>query len=258
MRDATNTGYVNLTRHDGNLVITTPQQVIDGLDIYGNVVIKAPFAILRRCIIRGGPPITQGQNALLSIVSAGAGGYVVEDCTLTPQYPNVRQNAIFTNQAGILQRLNISGTADGVVIYGNGVTLQDSYLHDFVSYPSDPAQGGKASHSDAIALQAGQGVTIRRNAISGGSNAAVIITQDAGVVGDLQLDDNDIDGGQVSVNVVTNGNPLSNIKMRRNHFGRAQTIAGGAIMANPKHCAPDITGSVWADTGQAITIKRGA
>ena len=82
MRDATNTGYITLTKHLGNLTITSPG-VYDGLDISGYVVVKAPNVTLRRCIVRGGPPVTQGGNAVISIVQ-GAAGFLVEDVTITP------------------------------------------------------------------------------------------------------------------------------------------------------------------------------
>lgn len=258
MRDASNTGYIPLVQHAGNLVIDQAATVIDGLDIHGYVTIKAPFVTIRRCIIRGGTPTTSGSNGLLNVVHTGAGGYLVEDVTLKPEHPNVRGDGIKVNQAGKFRRIDLSGTVDGIVMYGDGITVEDSYLHDFVQYATDPAQHNGPSHNDAIAVQAGRGITIRGNTIRGANNSAVIITQDAGTVGDLQLDDNDIDGGAASINIVTNGAPLSNIKMRRNRFGRGQRIPGAAIMRNPKHCQPDTTGSVWADTGEPIIPKLGA
>jgi hypothetical protein len=254
MRDASNTGYITLTKHQGNLTITSPG-IYDGLDISGYVVVKAPNVTLRRCIVRGGPPVTQGGNAVISIVQ-GAAGFLVEDVTITPAYPNDRLNGINVNQPGTIRRCNISGTVDGVMIYGNGVTIEDSYLHDFATLPTTTQRDGK-THNDAIQIQAGSGIVIRRNTIKGGSTSAIIITQDAGTVGDLTIDDNDIDGGSASINIVTNGLPLSNIKIRRNHFGRGQRLAGKAILANAKHCVPDITGSVWAATGEPITVSKG-
>ena len=68
-----NTGYITLTRHRGDLTITAPG-VYDGLDISGYVVIKAPNVTLRRCIVRGGQPITKGGNAVISINCKAAQG----------------------------------------------------------------------------------------------------------------------------------------------------------------------------------------
>lgn len=255
MRDATNTGYRVLTKHQGNLTVTTPGAVIDGLDIAGYLTIKAAGVTVRRCIVRGGPPATQGGNAVVSIVSGGA-GFLIEDVSIIPAYPNDRLNGINVNQPGMIRRADISGTVDGVMVYGNGLTIEDSYLHDFATLPTTTQRDG-VTHNDAIQIQAGSGIVIRRNTIKGGSTSAIIITQDAGTVGDLTIDDNDIDGGAASINIVTNGLPLSNIKIRRNHFGRGQRLAGKAILANAKHCVPDITGSVWADTGEPITVSKG-
>lgn len=256
-RDATNTGYRPLRRVDGDVTITTPNTVIEGIDLHGALTIKAKYCTVRGSILRGGKPITSGSNGILSIVEGGA-DYLVSDVTLLPEFPNVRQDGIKVNQPGIFRSIDLSGTADGMTIYGDGVTVEDSYLHHFVTYASDPAHGGGPSHSDAIAVQAGRWVTVRRSTIQGANNAAIIVTQDAGPVGDLVVDDCDIDGGAVSINVVTKGNTISGMKVTNSRFGRGQRVVGGAIMANPRHALIGVAGSVWADTKQPIAVMRGA
>lgn len=256
--DASNTGYLALKRWDGDLVITTPGQIVEGLDVHGNVVIKAPNVICRKSIFRGGKPITSGQQGILSIVHAVATNYLVEDITIVPEFPNVRQDGIKVNQAGIFRRINLSGTADGMTIYGSGVKLYDSWLHDFVTYSSDPAQAGGPSHSDAIMVQAGSGVRISGNSISGANNAAVIVTQDAGVTSDLTIENNFIDGGAVSVNV-TSGGPYKNlIRVQNNRFGRNQIkYPGGAIMHNSSYSDLVPVGNVYDDDGTPAKILKG-
>ena len=78
----------------------------------------------------------------MSIVQ-GAAGFLVEDVTITPAYPNDRLNGINVNQPGTIRRCNISGTVDGVMIYGNSVTIEDSYLHDFATLPTTTQADGK-------------------------------------------------------------------------------------------------------------------
>ena len=68
--------------------------------------------------------------------------------------------------------------------------------------------------------------------------------------GDLTIDDNDLDGGAVSINVVTNGLPLSNIKMRRNYFGRNQRLLAGRswrVHPTASRTSPDRSGPIPAN-----------
>lgn len=257
-RNAGNTGYVRLIQNLGSITITEPDTILDGLDIHGYVSIKAPNVTLKRCIIRGGAPATQGQNALLNITAANAGGYLVEDVTLVPDYPNVRQNGVYVNKAGRFRRIDLSGTVDGIVAYGNGVEVLDSYLHDFVTYPSDPAQGGKPSHSDGIQVQAGQGVTIRGTTITGANNAAIMVQQDAGAISDLTIETCYLDGGGATVNFGSTGAPKTNLFMRNNRFGPNRRNIGMAIIANPTQSPLTAVGNVWDDTGLPVTVTRGA
>ena len=258
MRDASNTGYIKLVQNLGSITVTEPDTVIEGLDIHGYVIIKAANCIIRRCIIRGGPPATQGQNALLNITHPDAGGYLVEDVTLKPDYANVRQNGIYVNRPGRFRRINLSGTVDGIVVYGNGVELIDSYLHDFVVYPSDPAQGGKPSHADGVQISAGRGVRITGTTIEGANNAAIMVTQDAGPVSHLTIEGNYLDGGGCSVNFGSNGPPKVGLVVRNNRFGRSQRNIGCTIIRNPVASPLLETGNVWDDTGEPTGIKRGA
>ena len=71
--------------------------------------------------------------------------------------PTPYVNGINVNQSGTIRRANISGTVDGIMIYGDGVRVENSYLHDFVHYLNDPNWGGGPSHDDAIQVQAGTG-----------------------------------------------------------------------------------------------------
>ena len=56
---------------------------------------------------------------------------------------------------------------DGILIHGDGVKVEDSYLHDFTHFENDPNWGGKPSHDDVIQVQAGRGVRIVGNTLQG-------------------------------------------------------------------------------------------
>ncbi len=253
--NSNNTGYIALTSHYGDLTITTPNTLIDGLDIHGYVVVKAANVVIRRSIIRGGSAATG--NACLSIVGGGT-NYLVEDVTISPEFPNSKQNAINVNQPGILRRLNISGTVDGIMIYGSGVNVQDSYIHDLKVWPTGHSDGGP-THNDCIQLQAGTGVRIERNSLTGANNAAIMVTQDAGVVKDLVIADNYLDNGGCSINFGSNGAPKTGIVVQNNRFGRNQRNVGCAIIRNATQTPFAVEqGNVWDDNNVATGIKKGA
>lgn len=257
-RDSSNTGFLTPRRFDGDLDITAPGAVVEDLDVWGRVFIKAPNVRIRRLIIRGGPATKAGGDALLWAVHPGADGYLVEDVTLTPSSPNPNQNGIYASRRGIFSRLNVSGTVDGAVLYGSGVTIRDSYFHDFVTYPADPISNRRASHSDAVQIQAGVGVKITGSSLSGALNSAVMITQDVGTVADLLIAENVIDGGACSINFASNGPPKSGVVVRDNRFGRGQRNTGCAVIRNATASPITGTGNVWDDTSAPVTFTRGA
>lgn len=258
--DATSTGvpagYV-LNVHQGDLTITKPGTVIDGLDIRGSVKVKAANVTIRRSIIRGPAAPPSASMGLLAIVDHAA-GFVVEDVSLQPRISHYNVDGIKVNQPGVFRRINVSGTVDGIVIYGSGVQVRDSYLHDFKHFAADPNHGGGPSHDDAIQVQAGRNVTISNNSLSGAFNAAIMITQDAGVTRDLAISSNWIDGGGCSVNFGSKGAYKTGMQASNNVFGRRQRIPGCAIIHNPAVSDLNPIGNVWADSGLAATVKRGA
>ena len=113
----------------------------------------------------------------------GAAGFLVEDVTITPAYPNDRLNGINVNQPGTIRRCNISGTVDGVMIYGNGVTIEDSYLHDFATLPTT-TQADSKTHNDGVQIQSRIG---HRHSppttFAARQNNAIIITRTPGPSG---------------------------------------------------------------------------
>ena len=135
--------------------------------------------------------------------------------------------------------------------------MESSYLHDFKHFASDPNQGGKASHDDAIQVLSGKGHRILNNTLQGAYNAAVMINQSTGTTTDLWINNNWIDGGGCSLNYSSNGAFKTGMKANNNRFGRSQRVSGCAIVhkASTSDLVP--LGNVWDDNGQAITINRG-
>jgi hypothetical protein len=256
---AANTGVpvgTSLTVHNGDLTVTTPGAVIDGLDIRGFVSVRAPNVTIKRSIIRGGAAGTVGRG-VLAITHSSATNFLVEDVTIVPTNPTPYLNGINVNQAGTVRRADISGTVDGIMIYGSGVRIEGSHLHDFRHYTNDPNWGGGGSHDDAIQVQGGTGIQIIGNTLKGAYNAGVMITQDAAVTKDLSINGNWIDGGGCSINYGSNGAYKTGMQANDNRFGRAQRNANCAIIHNALKSDLAPTGNVWDDNGAPATIKRG-
>lgn len=247
----------SLTVHNGDLTITTPGAVIDALDIRGFVNVKAPNVTIRRSVIRGGAAPTVGKG-LLSVVTGGAANFLIEDVTIVPSDPSPYFNGVNVNQAGTFKRMNISGSVDGMMIYGSGVNVLDSYFHDFRHYLSDPNWNGGPSHDDAIQVQAGTGINIIGNRLEGAYNAAVMVTQDAGVTRNLAINGNWIDYGGCSINFGSNGAYKTGMQLNNNRFGRNQRVAGCAIIHNTAMSDLVPSGNIWDDTGLAAGVKRGS
>lgn len=257
IRDASNTGCATLQRIDGNYVVTTANTVVEKVDIHGTLIIKAPGVRLRHFIARGGTPATQGQTACINITHPDAKDCVLEDFTITPKFPNSRLNGIYVNQPTTFRRADISGTVDGIVIYGDRVSVEVSWLHDLVRYPStDHADG--YTHNDCVQLQKGIGVRLVGNSMDGAYNAAVMVTQDAGPVADLLIADNYLDGGGATVNFGSEGLIKRNLVVANNRFGRNQRNPGMAIIRNPDKSQLTAFGNVWDDSGLPVSVTRGA
>jgi len=231
--------------------------VIDRLDIRGVVRVKAANVTIKRSIIRGGPASTLSVG-LLMLTTSGAGNFLVEDVTIAPTYPSPYLDGIKVNQPGTLRRVNVSGSIDGIMIYGSGVRVESSYVHDLTHYASDPNWGGGPSHDDSIHVQGGVSNTIVGNTLKGAYNTAVMITQDVGITKDLTISNNWLDGGGCSVNFSSAGPYKTGMKANNNRFGRAQRVAGCAIIHNAATSDLVPTGNVWDDNGQAITINKGS
>lgn len=244
--------------HEGNLTITKPGTVIEQMDIRGFVVVKAPRVTIRRSIIRGGTTAPRRSTGLLSIIHDSAKRYLIEDVTLRPQVASHNIDGVKVRRPGMIRRVNISGTIDGIMIYGSGVKVRGSHLHGLLHYAQDPGWGGRPSHDDAIQVQAGKNISIVGNTLEGGYNAAVQVTQDVGRTRNLTIARNWISGGGCSLNFKSNGPRTKRIKVISNRFGRGQRIANCAMIHNPSRSGMRPTGNVWTDTGMPVSATRGS
>jgi hypothetical protein len=188
--DASTTGVpagTTLKVYNGDLVITTAGATYSGLDIHGYLRVEAPNVTVKDSIIRGGTgPIG---NGIVSDTTASATNFLLEDSEIVPQYPVVGLDDLKGWNYTAL-RDNIHGSVDGLKMYGDNATVEDSYIHDLVTYAHDPAQNNGPSHSDGVQILSGNNLKIIGNNIVGQTNSSIMITQDHGAVNNVLINGN--------------------------------------------------------------------
>jgi hypothetical protein len=253
--DATTTGVpagVALTTYNGDLTISTAGAVIDGLDVHGFVKVTAPNVTIKNTIIRG--KATTRTAPLLTSATAGA-SVTIQDSELFAAVPSGWIDGIRGYNI-TAKRVNIHDVIDAMHIYGDNVSLEASYLHDNVHFQSDPNQGGKPSHDDSIQIQKGNNIRIVGNNISGAFNTGVQVTQDQGVVSNVTIDKNTMDGGGCTINLAEKGKgAFQGMKVTNNTFGRTTKIANCAIIS-PITTKVTTSNNFFID-GVVATVRKG-
>ncbi|WP_448631441.1 hypothetical protein [Cellulomonas soli] len=190
----------------GGLRVTEPGQVIDALDVDGDISIEAPGVVIRNSRIHG----------------SGTYGVYVRSGSVTITDTEIFgfENAI-AGSSWTATRVDIHST------YGDGVKLgSDVVLEDELDPRHDPAPG---AHADGGQMQSGvENLTIRRNVIdmtaAGGANSALFLAPDQGpsTAGPVLIEQNVLDGGHYTLFCV-DGNDgqyvVGNITIRSNVFG---------------------------------------
>ena len=165
-----------LSIYNGDITLTTPGQVLEGLDIYGKVYISgtATNAIIRDCIIRG-PNHSLTTNSIIGGQSDNLRNVTIEWCRLdgtgrtSPWTEGVRGGNYTIRYSEIMR------CVDGIsaVNYGNG-TIECCRIHngsyyawkndssgtawtnyagyDGVTYTTFPGQSDFTTHSDAMQI----------------------------------------------------------------------------------------------------------
>jgi hypothetical protein len=214
--DASTTGVpagVTL-KPSGSLTITTPGAVVEGLDIKGDVFIRAANVTLKNSRVTGrvdtGDAAGKYPGTLIQRVevigpynSAADGGY-----------PAVGYTDLTCDGC------NIRGWGKGAGLVAN-ITIKNSWIHDLVVH-GDPANGG--SHNEAIISLGGTNFTITGNRLDAGSapnfSASVALYSQMEVIRNVVVDRNLFNGGGYCLYAgSTNGKTATNSKFTNNTFG---------------------------------------
>ena len=240
---------VKLTRYDGDIVITKPNTVIDGLEVHGTITVNAPGAVIKNSKIVGGS--TPASTGLVNNVVSGA-SFTIEDSELVAATPSTLWNGVFGSNC-TAERINVHGVVDSVRVLGGNVVVRDSWLHDTTYSKTDPLRNGTPTHDDTIQIQAGSGILIEGNRLEDAHNAGVMISQDASrsTLSNIVIRDNYLQGGACTINIAATPKTIRP-QVTANVFGPQRIYATCAITA-PTSNAPSLSGNIWGATGLALT-----
>lgn len=255
--DTTTTGCTTLTRHDGTLILDKPGKVYSKLDVHGKVDMRAPGVKLVDSIARGGVAPATGSTGVIMATHANLTDYLIEGVTVAPNHPAANLNGIYASKPGTIRRADISGTVDGIVIHGDSVSVEHTWIHDLLTYATGHSDGG-VTHNDDIQIEGGKGIRIVGCDLSGAHNAAIMVTQNAGPVADLLIAGNYLDGGGATVNFGSKGPIKRNLVVANNRFGPNRRLPGKAILRNSVQSPLVEFGNVWDTDGTPVLASKGA
>jgi hypothetical protein len=241
--------------HQGNLTITTPGTVVDGLDIRGFVRVKTTGVVIRNSIIRGPDfPLTYP----MALVQSDAGpntNLLIENSEIAASHPSRFVDGI-VGMGFTLRRVDIHNVIDQVKIIGDNVTVESSHLHGNLFYPA--GGGHKESHDDNVQIQVGSNIKIVNSTLRGTTNAAVMITQDRGPVRNVTFSGNRADHGACTINVAEKAyGPPAGLAITDNVFGTGQRHSRCAVlMSDSTQARATVSRNVFTD-GAAVQVSRG-
>ncbi|WP_344133514.1 right-handed parallel beta-helix repeat-containing protein, partial [Luedemannella flava] len=244
---------LTLKRHNGDLTITRDGTVIDGLDIYGFVSVKASNVTIRNSRIRGTDPGTTNK----SLISAYGDhrNLLIEDTTLRGDHPSPYLDGL-KGRNFTARRVDISNVVDTALIFGDNATIENSWLHGNTHFDPDPNQPDGKSHDDNIQIEGGTNIVIRNNTIEGSFNAAIMVTQNYARSSDIRVSGNRISGGGCSINLSEKGKgPIVDMVIENNVFGTSR-LDRCAVIAPPTS-TPTMRANTYRD-GTTVTVRKGS
>ena len=222
----TGTGATALTSHHGDIVVTTPGTVIEQLDLFGSVYVRAPDVTIRGCRIRGSKGVSWN-TGLVDCNHRDVRNALVEDCTLRPDYPSVWLSGVLGKEY-TARRCDVSNVVDGFGAYNvtdpsapTNVTIVNNYIHDLSYFSVDPNHANGPTHNDGIQVQGGSHIRIVANTIlcsmseTAGTGdfpsrvigQGILISPLLAPVTESVIENNYLDGGEAGIYLVLEGAP---------------------------------------------------
>jgi hypothetical protein len=257
-----------------DLVITTDGTVLDGLEIYGDIKVRAKNVTIRNSRLHGGKGIPGGNTGIVDANSAAVQNLVVEDSTLVPDRPSYYRDGIVGHDY-TARRNHIHGTNDGLGIFNRpggpaaaNVTAEGNYIHSLTFWSNDPAHSD-GTHNDGIQVQGGENIRIAGNnvvasAVTGAGSApnprgdhagiGIMLQQNVAKLANVVVEKNWVDDGQTSINIANGKYSNITVTVRNNYLGHDQYDYGNGskyairIISRSASTVYGLDSNRWADT----------
>ena len=258
----------------GDLVITQDGTVLDGLEIYGDVKIRARNVTIRNSRLHGGTGIPASNTGVIDATGAGVVNLLVQDSTIIPDSPSYYRDGIVGHDY-TARRNHIQGTNDGLGIFSRPggpaaahVTAEANYIQSLTFWANDPAHGD-GTHNDGIQAQGGENIRIAGNTIvanaspgrgSGpnprGDHAGIgiMLQQNVAPLGNVVVERNWVDDGQTSINIDHGKYSTITVTVAANYLGRNQFDFGNGskypvrIVSRAASSVAGLSTNRWADS----------
>ena len=255
--DASNTGVPagTVLTPSGGLTITKAGTVINGLDINGDVIVRAANVTIQNSKVHG--RIDTSDNG-------AAPGTMIKRVEIIGPYNGAKDSGS--------PAVGYTGfTCDGCVVHGWGkgfglvkdVTIKNSWVYDIIVY-GDPANGG--SHNEAILSLGGSNLVVTNNRLDAGDapnvSASLALYSQMAAFNNVLVQGNLFDGGGYCVYAGLGGSyGASNTRFIDNTFGdKYDKKCGGygPAIAYSTGNGNQWTGNVLESSGAAVaTPGRG-
>ncbi|QNK80970.1 hypothetical protein [Nakamurella sp. PAMC28650] len=282
--DWSNTGIpvgTNLTVHRGDIVVTTPGTVIDSMDVYGYIKVRAANVTIRRTRVRGTGTVAFN-TALIDCNHSAVSNAVIEDCLLVPDSPSVWVDGVIGKEFTARWN-NVYNTCDGFGVYNAqnwagacNVTIESNFIHDLVFFSKDPNHSN-GTHNDGIQIQGGSNVNILGNNIlmfysrgkgtldyaSRAGGNGILVGANLASVTASQITNNWLNGGIDGMYILRGKSSSMRFgSVSGNRFGRDQFgFSGGASTYQIRVQSGvtfnnALTANYWQNSGLPLAVSR--
>ncbi len=256
-----------------DLVITKDGTVLDGLDIYGDIKVRAKNVTIKNSRLRGGKGIPKNNTGIVDSTNSNVSNLVIQDNTIIPDRASYYRDGIVGHDYKAL-RNHIQGTNDGLGIFNRpggpataNVTAEGNYIHDLTFWSNDPAHRD-GTHNDGIQVQGGQNIRIVGNNIVATSKpgpgsapnprgnkagAGILLQQNVAKLANVTVNKNWVDGGLSSINIDHGKYSNITVTLSENRLGRNQFDFGNGskypvrIIKRSASSTPGLSTNRWAD-----------
>ncbi|HKX24245.1 MAG TPA: fibronectin type III domain-containing protein [Candidatus Saccharimonadales bacterium] len=233
--------YGDLTVHEGSLATTMNGQVIEDLDIHGNIEIKHNNVTVRRCRIRstqtstvitGGEGVVDGNKSTID----GLGNRIWLANNLLVEYCEVigTDDPEINDQSGITSGGSTGITAHFNILHGmsDAITLNDNAtVRSNIVYDIKVAEG---SHADCFQITDGDNTVVEDNVLLCHTTTGAPVTGGDGV----QRVNKDTGYGNAAIQLGAQTGPLTNLTINHNY------LSGGYYTINSNNSGEGANGPI--------------